>query len=498
VHAPERGAAFAALGLIPALVRAVTQEGYETPTPIQVQAVPEVLGGHDLLATAQTGTGKTAAFLLPILQKLSGKKSQAIRTLILSPTRELAAQIAERADAYGRHLGLRNAVIYGGVGQGAQEAALKRGIDVLVATPGRLLDLMNQGFVKLSGVEFFVLDEADRMFDMGFIHDVRRVVAALPKERQTLLFSATMPKDVVELSRSILKNPRRVAVEPQETSAKTVSQSLYLVPKQQKGQLLQHLLSSVDLTRTIVFTRTKHGANRVSDQLQRRGIGAAAIHGNKSQSARVRALDAFKRGTLPVLVATDIAARGIDVDEVSHVINYDLPNVPESYVHRIGRTGRAGATGHAISFCEPDERSELHAIERLLGHRIPLLKAELPPLPPEPPRSPEQRREDDRREGRGDFRGGGNRSNGGNRSFGGGGGGGGGSGGARRVSGTVNGGGRSGGSAGGGNATGASAGGGGGARPVASANGVRSFRPAGQGGGSRGGGGGQRRRGPAS
>ena len=490
VHAPERGAAFAALGLIPALVRAVAQEGYEIPTPIQVQAVPEVLGGHDLLATAQTGTGKTAAFLLPILQKLSGKKSQAIRTLILSPTRELAAQIAERADAYGRHLGLRNAVIYGGVGQGAQEAALKRGIDVLVATPGRLLDLMSQGLVRLSGVEHFVLDEADRMFDMGFIHDVRRVVAALPKERQTLLFSATMPKDVVELSRSILRNPRRVAVEPQETSAKTVSQSLYLVPKQQKGQLLQHLLSSVDLTRTIVFTRTKHGANRVSDQLQRRGIGAAAIHGNKSQSARVRALDAFKRGTLPVLVATDIAARGIDVDEVSHVINYDLPNVPESYVHRIGRTGRAGATGHAISFCEPDERSELHAIERLLGHRIPLLKAELPPLPPEPPRSPEQRREDDRREGRGDFRGGGGgggRSNGGNRSFGGG---------ARRVSGTVNGGGRSSGSAGGGSAGGGNAAGGG-ARPVASANGVRSFRPAGQ-GGARGGGGGQRRRGPAS
>jgi ATP-dependent RNA helicase RhlE len=342
--------------------------------------------------------------------------------------------------------------------------------------------------VRLSGVEHFVLDEADRMFDMGFIHDVRRVVAALPKERQTLLFSATMPKDVVELSRSILRNPRRVAVEPQETSAKTVSQSLYLVPKQQKGQLLQHLLSGVDLTRTIVFTRTKHGANRVSDQLQRRGIGAAAIHGNKSQSARVRALDAFKRGTLPVLVATDIAARGIDVDEVSHVINYDLPNVPESYVHRIGRTGRAGASGHAISFCEPDERSELHAIERLLGHRIPLLKAELPPLPPEPPRSPEQRREDDRREGRGDFRGGG-RSNGGNRSHGGGG--------ARRVSGTVNGGGRS----GGGNASSAgsaSAGSSGGARPVASGNGVRSFRPAGQGGGSRGGGGGQRRRGPAS
>jgi ATP-dependent RNA helicase RhlE len=452
-----------------------------------VQAVPEVLGGHDLLATAQTGTGKTAAFLLPILQKLSGKKSQAIRTLILSPTRELAAQIAERADAYGRHLGLRNAVIYGGVGQGAQEAALKRGIDVLVATPGRLLDLMSQGLVRLSGVEHFVLDEADRMFDMGFIHDVRRVVAALPKERQTLLFSATMPKDVVELSRSILRNPRRVAVEPQETSAKTVSQSLYLVPKQQKGQLLQHLLASVDLTRTIVFTRTKHGANRVSDQLQRRGIGAAAIHGNKSQSARVRALDAFKRGTLPVLVATDIAARGIDVDEVSHVINYDLPNVPESYVHRIGRTGRAGATGHAISFCEPDERSELHAIERLLGHRIPLLKAELPPLPPEPPRSPEQRREDDRREGRGDFRGGhrsgGNRSNG-NRSSGGGG----------AASG-----------AGGGRPSGnASASGGvnasGGARPVASVNGVRSFRPAGQGGGGarRGGSsGGPRRSGPA-
>jgi ATP-dependent RNA helicase RhlE len=448
VHAPERGAAFAALGLSPALVRAVTQEGYVTPTPIQTQAVPEVLGGHDLLATAQTGTGKTAAFLLPILQRLSGKKSTAIRALILSPTRELAAQIAERADAYGRHLGLRNAVIYGGVGQGAQEQALKRGIDVLVATPGRLLDLMNQGLVRLGNVEHFVLDEADRMFDMGFIQDVRRVVSVLPKERQTLLFSATMPKDVVELSRNILRNPRRISVAPQETSAKTVSQSLYLVQKQQKGQLLQYVLAGEQVTRTIVFTRTKHGANRVSDALQRRGIGAAAIHGNKSQSARVRALDAFKRGTLPVLVATDIAARGIDVDDVTHVINYDLPNVPESYVHRIGRTGRAGASGHAISFCEPDERSELHAIERLLGHRIPLLKADLPPLPPEPARSeqPEQRR-----------------SEGG-------------------------GGGRDGG------------------RPLG--NGTRSFRPAGQGGGGRrggggsggsggGSGGGQRRRGPA-
>jgi ATP-dependent RNA helicase RhlE len=386
VHAPERGAAFAALGLSPALVRAVTQEGYVTPTPIQAQAVPEVLGGHDLLATAQTGTGKTAAFLLPILQRLAGKQSSGIRALILSPTRELAAQIAERADAYGRHLGLRNAVIYGGVGQGAQEQALKRGIDVLVATPGRLLDLMSQGLLRLGSVEHFVLDEADRMFDMGFIHDVRRVVSALPKQRQTLLFSATMPREVVELSRSILRDPRRVAVAPQDTSAKTVSQSLYLVAKQQKGQLLQHVLSGEKVTRTIVFTRTKHGANRVSDALQRRGIGAAAIHGNKSQSARVRALDAFKRGTLPVLVATDIAARGIDVDEVSHVINYDLPDVPESYVHRIGRTGRAGATGHAISFCEPEERSELMAIERLLGHRIPQLKTDLPPLPPEPPR----------------------------------------------------------------------------------------------------------------
>ena len=454
-HAPERGAAFAALGLIPALVRAVTQEGYETPTPIQVQAVPEVLGGHDLLATAQTGTGKTAAFLLPILQRLSTKKSSSIRALILSPTRELAAQIAERADAYGRHLGLRNAVIYGGVGQGAQEAALKRGIDVLVATPGRLLDLMSQGLVRLGNVEHFVLDEADRMFDMGFIQDVRRVVSVLPKERQTLLFSATMPQAVIELSRNILRTPRRVAVAPQETSAKTVSQAMYMVPKQQKGQLLQFVLAGHEVTRTIVFTRTKHGANRVSDQLQRRGIGAAAIHGNKSQSARVRALDAFKRGTLPVLVATDIAARGIDVDEVSHVINYDLPNVPESYVHRIGRTGRAGASGHAISFCEPDERSELHAIERLLGHRIPLLKAELPPLPPEPPRPANM---DQRRES----------GNGG-----GGGGGGGGYQGNRD-----------------------------GGRP--NGNGVRSFRPAGQGGGPRRGGGGgggaigggQRRRGP--
>jgi ATP-dependent RNA helicase RhlE len=268
-------------------------------------------------------------------------------------------------------------------------------------------------------VEHFVLDEADRMFDMGFINDVRRVVAALPKQRQTLLFSATMPKDVVELSRSILNNPRRVAVEPQTTSARTVSQALYLVAKQQKGQLLHHVLSSGDVTRTIVFTRTKHGANRVSDQLQRRGIVAAAIHGNKSQSARVRALDAFKRGTLPVLVATDIAARGIDVDEVSHVINYDLPNVPESYVHRIGRTGRAGASGHAISFCEPDERSELNAIERLLGHRIPQLQADLPPLPPEASRPVQQQQQAGQRsETRGrDARDGGRPNGAGGRSF---------------------------------------------------------------------------------
>jgi ATP-dependent RNA helicase RhlE len=326
---------------------------------------------------------------------------------------------------------------------------------------------MGQGLVRLGNVEHFVLDEADRMFDMGFIQDVRRVVQVLPKQRQTLLFSATMPNAVVDLSRNILRDPRRVAVAPQETSAKTVSQALYLVSRQQKGQLLQHVLAGNDVTRTIVFTRTKHGANRVSEQLQRRGIGAAAIHGNKSQGARVRALDAFKRGALPVLVATDIAARGIDVDEVSHVINYDLPNVPESYVHRIGRTGRAGATGHAISFCEPDERSDLHAIERLLGHRIPVLRAELPPLPPEPsrPAQPERRDHGDRSDGRSHGGGGGNRSHGGgggNRSHGGGGGG----------------------------------GGGGGARPVASVNGVRSFRPAGQGGPRRGGGGGQRRRGP--
>lgn len=484
-HAPERGAAFAALGLIPALVRAVTQEGYEKPTPIQAQAVPEVLGGHDLLATAQTGTGKTAAFLLPILQRLSGKKSNAIRTLILSPTRELAAQIAERADAYGRHLGLRNAVIYGGVGQGAQEAALKRGIDVLVATPGRLLDLMSQGLVRLGGVEHFVLDEADRMFDMGFIHDVRRVVAALPQERQTLLFSATMPKDVVELSRNILKNPRRVAVEPQTTSAKTVSQGLYLVSRQQKSQLLHHVLTGDQVTRTIVFTRTKHGANRVSDQLQRRGIGAAAIHGNKSQNARVKALDAFKRGTLPVLVATDIAARGIDVDEVSHVINYDLPNVPESYVHRIGRTGRAGASGHAISFCEPDERSELHAIERLLGHRIPLLKAELPPLPPEPPRAP-QAPQPPRGDGRGRQGGHGGRGN------------------ERRHEGRSNADREHRDARDGNRSQPQAQQGSGGARPQSgggivarsSGNGVRSFRPAGQGGPRRGGSG-QGRRGPA-
>jgi ATP-dependent RNA helicase RhlE len=379
---PSTESPFAALGLAAPFVRAVAHEGYHTPTPIQLQAIPRVLTGRDLLACAQTGTGKTAAFVLPILQHLAATApSQAqthaqprkrIRALVLTPTRELAAQIAERASAYGANVGVRIAVVFGGVGQQKQEDAIRRGIDLLVATPGRLLDLMQQRLLHLDGVERFVLDEADRMLDMGFIHDVRRVVAALPRERQTLFFSATMPPEIADLARTILRDPDRVAVSPEVTTAERVEQSLYHVSRQEKKTLLQHVLGSPEVSRALVFTRTKHGANRVAEQLAKAGIEAAAIHGNKSQNARERALEGFRAGTVPVLVATDIAARGIDVDGVSHVVNYDLPNIPETYVHRIGRTGRAGASGRAISFCEPEERAWLAGIERLIKKRIPV------------------------------------------------------------------------------------------------------------------------------
>jgi ATP-dependent RNA helicase RhlE len=362
---------FAPLRLVPELLRAVADAGYTQPTSIQIQAIPLILEGRDLLGCAQTGTGKTAAFLLPILQRMAASPSTgAIRALVLAPTRELAAQIGESAAAYGRGTGLRHVVIYGGVGQRPQEDALRRRPDILVATPGRLLDLVKQGHVRLDGVEFFVLDEADRMLDMGFIHDVRRVVAKLTKKRQTLLFSATMPPAVVSLAEGLLHAPARVSVTPQVTTAARVEQIVHFVAREEKRAALTRLLRGPGVVRSIVFTRTKHGANRVAEQLSRAGIEAAAIHGNKSQGARERALAGFRKGTVTVLVATDIAARGIDVDGVTHVFNYELPNVPESYVHRIGRTGRADAAGVAVSLCDTEERKLLKDIERFIGRPI--------------------------------------------------------------------------------------------------------------------------------
>jgi ATP-dependent RNA helicase RhlE len=368
---------FEALQLIEPLLRAVRAEGYTDPSPIQAQAIPHVLEGRDLLGCAQTGTGKTAAFALPILQRLSQTAPQrqqntpAIRALVLSPTRELASQIGASFDTYGKFTRLRQITIFGGVNQNPQIDRLRRGADILVATPGRLLDLMGQGYVRLERLEVLVLDEADRMLDMGFIHDVRRVIAALPTQRQTLLFSATMPADIQALADSVLNNPVRVAVTPVASTVDLIQQSVYFVEKGDKPALLKHLLNDASIRRVLVFTRTKHGANKVVEQLQRSSVFAEAIHGNKSQSARERALFNFKTGRTRVLVATDIAARGIDVDEVTHVINYDLPNEPESYVHRIGRTGRAGASGIAFSFCDMSERPFLNDIERLIRQHIP-------------------------------------------------------------------------------------------------------------------------------
>ncbi len=364
---------FSSLGLRPELVRALLEEGYETPSPVQVEVIPSALAGRDVLGAAQTGTGKTAAFVLPILQQLeaSPPRERGIRALILTPTRELAAQIGERIGTYGHYLSRTHAVIYGGVSQRKQEEALARTPDILVATPGRLLDLMQQGFVRLSSITHYVLDEADRMLDMGFVHDVRRVTAALPTARQTLFFSATIPAAIDTLARSMLTNPVRVSVTPTVTTAVTVEQSVMFVAKADKRALLERVLSEGDVERAIVFTRTKHGANRLAEQLGRAGIVAAAIHGNKSQGARERALEGFRAGALKVLVATDLAARGIDVDGISHVINFELPNVAESYVHRIGRAGRAGALGRAISFCDGEERELLSDIERLIRRRLP-------------------------------------------------------------------------------------------------------------------------------
>jgi ATP-dependent RNA helicase RhlE len=367
---------FQDLNLVEPLQRALETEGYTSPTPIQSQAIPHVLAGRDLIACAQTGTGKTAAFALPILQRLAAARNagapKGIRALILTPTRELAAQITESLTTYGKNLRLRHAVVFGGVGAYGQVRALEARPDVLVATPGRLLDLASEGFVDLRALEVFVLDEADRMLDMGFLPDVKRVLARLPAKRQTLLFSATMPADIEELARRILVDPVRVAVVPVATTADRIAQSVYFVPREGKRALLEHVLRDAGVERALVFTRTKHGADKVVKMLERASIFAEAIHGNKSQNARTRALLAFREGRTRVLVATDIAARGIDVDGVSHVINFDMPDVAESYVHRIGRTARAGASGIALSFCDGEERSMLAGIERLIRMRIPV------------------------------------------------------------------------------------------------------------------------------
>jgi ATP-dependent RNA helicase RhlE len=365
---------FQELKLIDPLLRAVDFEGYTEPTPIQAQAIPHVLAGQDVLGCAQTGTGKTAAFALPILQRLAGGPTGAphpfIRALILSPTRELATQIGDSFAAYGRHTRLKHTVVFGGVGQSPQVKAVRRGVDILVATPGRLLDLMGQGLIRLEHVEVFVLDEADRMLDMGFIHDVRRVIRALPARRQTLLFSATMPPAVQELVQDMLVDPVKIEVVPQATPVAEVVQSVFFVEKDDKRPLLEYLLRDSAITRALVFTRTKYGADKLAKQLKRARINADAIHGNKSQGAREQALRNFKSGVTRVLIATDIVARGIDVENISHVINYDLPNEPESYVHRIGRTARAGLAGVAYSFCGADEREYLQDIERLIRMRV--------------------------------------------------------------------------------------------------------------------------------
>jgi ATP-dependent RNA helicase RhlE len=377
VVASEPGPSFDALGLIDAIRHAVRAENYAAPTPIQAQSIPHLLAGRDLLGCAQTGTGKTAAFALPILQRLAENRRPAgarkMRALILTPTRELASQIDDSFRTYGRNLRLSSAVIFGGVGQNPQVRALNRGLDILVATPGRLLDLMNQGHARLDGVEVFVLDEADRMLDMGFIHDVKRIIAALPARRQTLLFSATMPNDIAHLADRILSQPVRVAVTPVAATADRIDQWMLHVEKGNKRALLDSVLKDRSIARALVFTRTKHGANKVAEQLARSGVSAEAIHGNKSQGARERALANFKTGRTRILVATDIAARGIDIDGVTHVINFDLPNVPESYVHRIGRTARAGASGIAISFCDREERPYLRDIERLIRKATPVV-----------------------------------------------------------------------------------------------------------------------------
>lgn len=367
---------FDELELIEPLQRVLVEENYLTPTPIQAQTIPAALEGCDILGCAQTGTGKTAAFALPILdylgqEKFKGRPNRPI-VLVLAPTRELAIQIGESFETYGRYIPLRHVLVYGGVNQANQVRALSRGAHVLVATPGRLLDLMNQGYIHLEDLEIFVLDEADRMLDMGFLPDLKRIIAKLPEKRQSMFFSATMPPNIVELSQRLLYDPISVNVTPKSTSVERIEQQVMFVEKNGKQSLLQNILAGPDVDSAIVFTRTKRGANMVAERLKNCGVNSAAIHGNKSQAARQKALEAFKSGAIRVLVATDLAARGLDVDGVTHVINFDLPNEPESYVHRIGRTGRAGASGIALSFCSSAEREDLRAIEKLIGKKVPL------------------------------------------------------------------------------------------------------------------------------
>ncbi|MET0667843.1 MAG: DEAD/DEAH box helicase [Methyloceanibacter sp.] len=400
---------FADLGLAEPLLRALEAAKYTVPTPIQERTIPALLQGRDVLGIAQTGTGKTAAFALPVLQHLSGFRERpqpkSPRALVLAPTRELAVQISRSFDTYGRGLGLRLCTVVGGLGYGRQIETLARGVDILVATPGRLLDLVERGNVKLAHVTFLILDEADRMFDMGFIKDVRRIVSGVSKQRQTLLFSATMPADVAKLSSEILKNPEKDEIAPQGRTVDKIDQRVYFVNSATKRALLSHLMNDESLERVIVFTRTKRGANRVAEALEDRGVRSEAIHGNKSQNARQKALDNFSRGKARVLVATDLASRGIDVSGVTHVINYELPADAESYVHRIGRTARAGASGIALSFCDGSERGQLKSIERLTNYRIPVVATpaneDMPAAPPMRPKAERDERDEGPRDHRG-------------------------------------------------------------------------------------------------
>ncbi len=367
------------LGLIQPIIEALEEKGYTQPTQIQEQAIPILLKRRDLLGCAQTGTGKTAAFAIPIIQLIEQNKDdqagkRKVKALVVTPTRELAIQIGENFTAYCKHTRLRNTVIFGGVKQGAQTNALRGGVDILVATPGRLLDLIQQGYITLKHIEYFVLDEADQMLDMGFIHDIKKILAKLPKERQSLFFSATMPKNIVALSREILGNYDKVTIQPEQATAERVEQAICYVAKKDKPALLAHLIHDKNPESTLVFSRTKHGADKIVRKLSKANITAAAIHGNKSQNQRQRALGDFKKGKLNVLVATDIAARGIDVSQLELVINYDLPNVAETYVHRIGRTGRASASGESISFCDIDEKAYLKDIQKLIGQHIPVIE----------------------------------------------------------------------------------------------------------------------------